>query len=109
MVPLCETCHGLAHHVRMSTQALTTQALAEKRSRGERTGTVPYGWRLATDGVHLEEHPEEVGTVAMVRKLRNNGVSIRAIAALLDAMGAPTRGSRWHATTVVRLLERVAI
>ena len=33
----------------------TTAALAVKKSRGERVGSVPYGCRLDTDGVHLVE------------------------------------------------------
>jgi len=104
-VPLCERCHGLVHDVEISTKALTKQALARKRALGERIGSIPYGWRLAPDGVHLEEHHEEKSVVALVHHLHSADVSIRAIASHLEATGAPSRGSRWHATTVARLLK----
>lgn len=107
MVPLCERCHELVHDAGIGSRVLTKDALDRKRIRGECTGTVPYGWRLAPDGVHLEEHPEEARAVVTLRELREEGVSIRAIASRLEATGAPSRGSRWHPTTVARLLERV--
>jgi len=99
---------AFAEYERHMIRARTRAALAVKRTRGERTGEVPYGWRTAPDGVHLEEHPEEARAVALVRELRAAGVSIRAIASRLEAAGAPARGNRWHATTVARLLERGA-
>jgi len=97
-----------AQYERLMIRHRTRAALAVKRTRGERTGEVPYGWRLSADGVHLEEHPDEARAVALVRELRAAGVSIRAIAERLEAAKAPARGSRWHPTTVARLLERVA-
>lgn len=99
---------AFAEYERHMIRSRTRAALAVKRTRGERTGEVPYGWRLSSDGVHLEEHPEEARAVALVRELRAAGVSIRAIAARLEEAQAPARGSRWHPTTVARLLERVA-
>jgi hypothetical protein len=40
--------------------------------------------------------------------LRHAGVSIRGIAARLNADGIAARGARWHPTSVARLLEREA-
>lgn len=81
----------------------TKAALDHKRSRGEVAGTVPYGLRLAADGVHLEAEPAEAAAVELVRELRADGVSIRQIAERLNAKGAPCRGGRWHPTTVARI------
>ena len=54
---------------------------------------VPYGFRLAADGVHLEEDPAEARAVALVRELRAEGLSLRAIGRLLVARVSP-RGRR---------------
>jgi hypothetical protein len=40
-----------------------------------------------------------------IRRLHQRA-STRAIAARLNAEGVPARGSRWHQTTVCRLLAR---
>jgi hypothetical protein len=89
----------------MTTRALTQAALAHKRANGERVGAVRYGYRLAADGVHEEVDPAEARVVALVRELRAEGLSLRAIAAELNARGTPARGSRWHPTTIARLME----
>ena len=81
----------------------TKAALDFKRACGKIAGTVPYGSRLAADGVHLEADPAEAAAVAMVRELRAEGVSIRRIAERLNLEGMPCRGGRWHPTTVVRI------
>lgn len=84
--------------------ARTKAALAVKKARGQRVGSVPFGHRLAADGVHLEHHPEEQATIARLHELRDEGLTIRAIAARLDEEGHRPRGKRWHPTTVARLL-----
>jgi hypothetical protein len=45
----------------------TKAALAHKRKQGLRTGRVPYGWRLAADGKHLEECPIEQPVFCEIR------------------------------------------
>ena len=97
-----------AQYERLMIRNRTRAALAVKRARGERVGQVPYGSRVAADGVHLEEHPEEARVVELVGELHTAGVSTRAIAARLDEEGAPCRGVRWHRSTVRRLLDREA-
>jgi len=86
----------------------TTAALAHKKSRGERLGQVPYGYCVATDGVHLEEDPKEQRAIELIAALRRDGLSIRAIAARLNEGQVEARGTRWHPTTVSRLLKEVA-
>ena len=39
-----------------------------KRSRGERTGQVPYGFALAADSVHLEEHAAEQAIIGQIQE-----------------------------------------
>lgn len=99
---------AFAEYERLIIRARTKSALAVKSGRGERVGQVPFGARLAADGVHLEANPAELRVLELVRELRAEGLSIRAIADRLDADGVPARGGRWHPTTVARLLDRVA-
>ncbi len=90
-----------SQYERALIRARTKAALAVKRSRGERVGSVPYGFRLAADGVHVEAHPEEAAVVARVRALRAEGRTLRDIAADLDSAGvAPRGGGRWHPQSV---------
>ncbi len=100
---------GAAELERNQIRERTAAALGHKRAKGEKTGgRCPFGYRLAADGVHLEEEPAEQTVVATVLALRQDGLSIRAIAARLNEDNVPARGKRWHPTTVKRLLDREA-
>jgi DNA invertase Pin-like site-specific DNA recombinase len=93
-----------AQYERAMIRTRTRAALAVKRARGERTGSVPYGYALAADGRTLEANPAEAGAVALVRELRAEGLTLRAIGARLEAAGyAPRGGARWHPDTVARI------
>jgi DNA invertase Pin-like site-specific DNA recombinase len=95
-----------AQYERALIRTRTCAALAVKRGRGECIGKVPFGFRCAADGVHLEADPSEQAVLAHIVALRAEGLTIRAIAARLDAERTPTRGNRWHPTTVARVLSR---
>ena len=98
---------GAAQYERALIRARTKAALAVKRSRGEKTGgAAPFGFQIAEDGVHLVPRDDEQAVIAQVRELRAGGLSIRGIATRLNDQEVPARGSRWHRTTVERLLER---
>lgn len=93
-----------AHH-RVTLSARVRTALAEKRARGERVGTVPYGYRLAADGVHIEPDEAEQAVVATVRRLAEAGLSQRAIVARLAAYGVAGRtGASLRQTQVAKIL-----
>lgn len=94
---------------RMKIKARTKAALAVKKARGERVGCVPYGFRLAADGVRLEEDEAEQGVIAIVRELRAAGLSQWAIVHELAARGIVSRGGRpLGLSQVQRLLPRSA-
>lgn len=97
-----------AQYERALIRARTRAALGVKRARGERVGEVPYGYRLGADGRTLEADPSEQAVIAAVRRLRAEGLSLRAIAERLNADAAPARGQRWHLTSVARLVRREA-
>ncbi|WP_165072091.1 recombinase family protein [Paludisphaera rhizosphaerae] len=86
----------------------TDGVLASKRSNGERCGQVPYGFRTTDDGVGLVVDPDEAAVVELTRSLRDDGLSLRAIAAELLAMGLKPKngGEAWGVTTIRRLLSR---
>jgi DNA invertase Pin-like site-specific DNA recombinase len=85
---------GAAAYERALIRARTKAALAAKARKGERIGGVPYGFRVAADGIHLEHDEHEQATIVTVRALASEGLSQRAIAAALAARGALSRAGR---------------
>jgi DNA invertase Pin-like site-specific DNA recombinase len=84
----------------------TRDALNHKRNRGERVGNIPFGSRLAGDGEHLEPEPQEVATLTEIRSLRQQGASMRGIAATLNERAYRTRrGTPWRLESVARVLK----
>ena len=85
----------------------TRDALHHKRNNGERVGNIEFGYRLASDGRHVERDPTEQAILATIRELRARGGTLRAIAAALNRQGHRTRrGSEWRLESVVRVLRR---
>lgn len=107
-VPLCGGCHGLAHGLSRETWsdhgALTSAAMASMKAAGLYCGgTVPYGYRV--DAGRLVDDGHEQSVICTARRLRDAGLSLRAICADLEIRGLPMRdGSRWNARSVSRLL-----
>ena len=69
-------------------------------------GTVPLGCALAEDGRTLIRDEAEAEAVALILDFRAGGMPLRRIAAELNQRGVPSRGKRWHATTVARVVKR---
>jgi DNA invertase Pin-like site-specific DNA recombinase len=84
----------LGAHERRQIKRRTRDALALKKARGERVGGIPYGHRLAADGVHLEAEPTEQEVMGRAKALSDHGLTIRAIAAQLAAEGVVGRTGR---------------
>jgi len=96
---------AFAEYERAIIRARTKAALAVKRGRGERTGGVPYGKKLAADGIHLENDPAEQATIATAHGLRAAGLSLRFIGAELARRGMrPRCGGAWHPEQVAHVL-----
>lgn len=85
----------------------TAAAMQHKISVGEYIGgKIPYGFALADDGVSLVEAPAEQAMLAEVRALRSAGLSLRKIAAELDARGFRARSGRpFAASSVARMVD----
>lgn len=99
---------GAAQYERAIIRQRTKAAMAVMRARGERVGSVPFGYRLAADGVHLEELAEEQAIIANVRSLRAEGVSFRAIVDALESVGIRSRGGSKLGLSQVAKLAQVA-
>jgi DNA invertase Pin-like site-specific DNA recombinase len=90
-------------------KARTKAALAAKRKAGERTGEIPFGWRLDDAGRLLEDAAEQ-NVLAKIMACRAAGMSLRKIAAILTAAGIVTKkgAAEWKHTTIKSILERAA-
>jgi hypothetical protein len=81
-----------SEHPQLTHGARIRRALAAKRLRGERIGTVPLGGQLASDGRTLEPHDGERALAARVRHMQLvEGIPVRRIAQILAAEGVVTR------------------
>ncbi len=75
----------------------TRDALNHKKANGERVGTMPFGYRLSPDGIHLDREPAEQAVLTQIRTLRASGSTYRQIAAELNQQGLKTRrGTAWR-------------
>jgi DNA invertase Pin-like site-specific DNA recombinase len=95
---------AFAEYERLVIGARTKAALQAKRMRGERTGSIPYGYRLDQDGKRLLPDAGEQEILGQVRQLQAEGLSLRAIAARLEAQGYRSRGAGWHPQTIKNIL-----
>lgn len=85
----------------------TRDALRHKRSQGQRIGNIPFGSRLASDGEHLEPDTAEQAALSEIHGLRNDGATLRGIAAALNHKGHRTRrGTAWRLESVARVLKQ---
>lgn len=87
----------------------TTDALRLKQTKGERVGNLPYGYRLATDGVHLERDAREQQVRMRIEQLRTAGLTLRQVAEDLNREGLTTRrGTAWRHQYIAAVLRAEA-
>lgn len=83
-----------ARFERAMISARTRAALAIKRTRGESTGTPPYGLRVGPDGKTLVPDEHEQRVLAAVRGLRERGLSFRGVRTEATRLGLVGRTGR---------------
>jgi DNA invertase Pin-like site-specific DNA recombinase len=89
----------LAAFERDLTAERTAAALAHKRADGQRvSGLAPFGRRF--EGSRVVPDQAELAVLTRIRRMRAQGMSLRAIVAALNAGGAPARGRKWHLRSV---------
>jgi DNA invertase Pin-like site-specific DNA recombinase len=95
---------AIAQYERALIRSRMGAGRAAKLATGGYAGGRPrLGWRA--EGGVLVEDVDEQETLRLARQLRDEGKSLREIAAALEAAGmAPKAGSSWHPTQVSRLL-----
>ncbi len=80
-----------------------------RRAEGKIIGSLPYGYRLGSDGKTLIEEPIEQEALHLIRKLKASGRSLREIAVELNDQGYTTKkGSTWTHGHVQGVLRRAA-
>ena len=87
------------------------EVLEEKIRRGERTGTIPYGFEIDPcdpTGKLLVPHPGERENIGIAKQFRADGWSYHRIAEELTRRGIPTKtgNEKWIHTAVRRILMR---
>jgi DNA invertase Pin-like site-specific DNA recombinase len=105
---------SVAQWEREATGERTRDALAHMKAEGVKLGGAALGWKhgegVDEEGRRVVEAVEaEVAAVERVFALKAEGLTLRAIAAKLEAEGIATkRGGRWQAETVRKVLARGA-
>lgn len=91
-----------------------TAALAAKKARGERAGSLPFGFELdpkakgrESDGriQKLRKNATEQATIKEIIRLRSKGMTTVEIADELNRQKRRARGKRWYQPAVWRLLK----
>lgn len=101
---------AFAEYEKALIAARTRAALRVKKARGERVGSVEYGFTLAADGRRLVPHAAEQRTLARALALRAEGLSVRAVGRQLTREGHRTRrGGAWSVSHLHGLLVRGAL
>ena len=73
------------------------------------TGSVPYGYDLADDGIALVPNGQEQAILVDIRAMREAGRTLKAIANALTERSVPTKtgkSNRWSHSAVARILTR---
>lgn len=96
----------LAEFERDQISERTSTAMAHKKSKGERVGTIPFGFRLLDDGRTLVRDEKEQGIIELLELFRESGHSYGKIADILNRKSVPTKktGAKWQGTTVRNIL-----
>jgi DNA invertase Pin-like site-specific DNA recombinase len=99
---------AFAQYERALIRSRTKAALGVKKSRGERVGSVPFGFRLGADGRKLEPYEAEQAAMVRARTLRASGLSLRAVARALASEGVLSRSGKPLCLATVESITRSA-
>ena len=92
---------------RTMIRSRTKAALQSKKLKGERIGTIPYGYKLLSDGVHIDLCETEQQVIALIKTLATEGYSQHGTVSYLNRKRIPSRtGNRWGRTQISRILSR---
>ncbi len=99
---------AFSEYERLVIGARTKTALQARKAQGRRTGSIPYGYRIDSQG-YLEPHKGEQQVIAETKRLQKAGLSLRGIAAELERKGFYTRTDKtFNPNQVKRILDNAA-
>ena len=92
----------MAEFERDQVSERTRFAMSHKKSKGERVGSVPFGFDVAGDGVALVRNEAEQTAITLITELRAAGETYQAIASELEQRGILTKNgkTKWQPMTV---------
>ena len=79
---------------REATSERTRAVLQHKKAKGERVGNIAFGYKLALDGVHLEEHLREQEILEAVTLMRKSGMTLNEISKDVRLRGYQSRNGK---------------
>jgi len=79
---------------REATSERTRAVLQHKKAKGERVGNIAFGYKLALDGVHLEEHLREQEILEVVTLMRKSGMTLNEISKDVRLRGYQSRNGK---------------
>lgn len=96
----------VAEHFRRIISEKTKDAKAKNKAEGKwNGGCVPFGYMLACDRTRLIEKPDEQKAIRLILRLRRMGLSLREVAARVNAEGFRTKAGRsWKAVQVANVI-----
>ncbi len=98
---------GMAELERNLIGERTALSLAHKKKNNMAYSPTPFGKDREED--RLTDNREEMDVIADIHRMREEGISLRAIVNSLNQRGIPTKqGKRWHVSTIVYILKRTA-
>jgi len=98
---------GIARMQQRTHSEHVQAAVAQKKARGERVGTVPFGWQLDDDSRTLIPNLAERALAQRARDMQGDRIPVRQIAAMLAAEGFTTRrGTPITRSTVHQMIQK---
>lgn len=99
---------GLSQLERDQISERTTDALQHKKAKGQRVGTIPFGFRLAGDGVTLIPDETEARLLELLREHKRKNSKLRVIRDDLQVNGFKNRrGTDFSIQGIHHLLKQV--
>lgn len=98
---------ALANLERITLRERTKASLQHKKEKGERVGSIPYGFGLdPQNSKMLEKDAEEQKIIKKVLSLRKKGLSSRKISKELEKKGLFSRsGKPFYSTQILRIIK----
>lgn len=96
---------AFSEYERLIIGARTRAALQVKKSRNERVGYIPYGFKLSEDGIHLEEDKDEQYNLKLMKQMKLESTPLRKIADEMNFFKRFNRKGPWNHVSVKRVMK----